>query len=87
MQGVHRHTGSHVRDSGRVPLFPPHRRRRCGHEHGVPEVIVARHGGMEVFGVSVITDLGVEGVVEVATHEDVQRAAEAAQPPHDGDHA
>ena len=46
----------------------------------VPEVIVARHGGMEVFGVSVITDLGVEGVVEVATHEDVQRAAEAAQP-------
>ena len=46
----------------------------------VPEVIVARHGGMEVFGVSVITDLGVEGVVVVATHEDVQRAAEAAQP-------
>ncbi len=46
----------------------------------VPEVIVARHGGMEVFGVSVITDLGVEGIVEVATHEDVQRAAEAAQP-------
>ena len=30
----------------------------------VPEVIVARHSGMEVFAVSVITDLGVEGIVE-----------------------
>ncbi|MCF0204516.1 MAG: purine-nucleoside phosphorylase [Muribaculaceae bacterium] len=46
----------------------------------VPEVIVARHGGMEVFGMSVITDLGVEGIVVEATHEDVQRAANAAQP-------
>jgi len=46
----------------------------------VPEVIVARHAGMEVFGVSVITDLGVEGIVEVATHEEVQKAAQAAQP-------
>ena len=46
----------------------------------VPEVIVARHAGMEVFGVSVITDLGVEGVVEKVSHEDVQKAANAAQP-------
>ena len=46
----------------------------------VPEVIVARHGDMEVFGISVITDLGVEGIVERASHEEVQKAAAAAQP-------
>ncbi|MBQ8773815.1 MAG: purine-nucleoside phosphorylase [Muribaculaceae bacterium] len=46
----------------------------------VPEVIVARHGGMDVFGVSVITDLGVEGIVEQVSHEEVQKAAAAAQP-------
>lgn len=46
----------------------------------VPEVIVARHMGIEVFGVSVITDLGVEGVVEQVSHEEVQKAANAAQP-------
>ena len=46
----------------------------------VPEVIVARHGEMEVFAISVITDLGVEGVVEKCSHEDVQKAANAAQP-------
>lgn len=46
----------------------------------VPEVIVANHGGMKVFGVSVITDLGGKDVTDVPTHEEVQRAAEAAQP-------
>ena len=46
----------------------------------VPEVIVARHGDMEVFAISVITDLGVEGIVEKCSHEDVQKAANAAQP-------
>jgi purine-nucleoside phosphorylase len=46
----------------------------------VPEVIVARHSGIEVFGVSVITDLGVEGIVEQVSHEEVQKAAQAAQP-------
>ncbi len=46
----------------------------------VPEVIVARHCGIEVFAMSVITDLGVEGVVEKCSHEEVQRAAEEAQP-------
>lgn len=46
----------------------------------VPEVIVARHGGMEVFAVSVITDLGVEGIVEQVSHEEVQKAAQQAQP-------
>ena len=46
----------------------------------VPEVIVARHCGIKVFGISVITDLGVEGKIIEITHEDVQKAADAAQP-------
>jgi purine-nucleoside phosphorylase len=45
----------------------------------VPEVIVARHGDMEVFGISVITDLGVEGIVERASHEEVQKVAAASE--------
>lgn len=46
----------------------------------VPEVIVARHCGMRVFGISVITDLGgFEKAVEVS-HEEVQKAANEAQP-------
>ena len=46
----------------------------------VPEVIVANHAGMKVFGVSVITDLGGKDITEVPTHEEVQKAAVQAQP-------
>lgn len=46
----------------------------------VPENIVARHSGMRVFAISVITDLGVEGRIEKITHEEVIRAARAAEP-------
>ncbi len=46
----------------------------------VPEVIVANHAGMKVFGLSVITDLGGKGITEIPTHEEVQKAAEKAQP-------
>ena len=46
----------------------------------VPEVIVANHCDIQVFGISVITDLGVEGKIVEVTHEDVQKAADAAQP-------
>ncbi|MCQ2286031.1 MAG: purine-nucleoside phosphorylase [Bacteroidales bacterium] len=46
----------------------------------VPEVIAARHMGMEVFALSVITDLGVVGIVEVASHEAVLKAAAEAGP-------
>lgn len=46
----------------------------------VPEVIVANHAAMEVFGVSVITDLGGKDVTDVPTHEEVQKAALQAQP-------
>lgn len=46
----------------------------------VPEVIVAHHCGIHVFGVSVITDLGVEGRIVEVSHEEVQRAANEVQP-------
>lgn len=46
----------------------------------VPEVIVARHCGINVFGVSIITDLGGFDVPVEVSHEEVQKAANAAQP-------
>ena len=46
----------------------------------VPEVIVANHCGIKVFGVSVITDLGVEGKIVEVSHEEVQKAADETQP-------
>ncbi len=46
----------------------------------VPEVIVARHADMCVFGISVITDLGGKDITEVPSHEEVQKAAIKAQP-------
>lgn len=46
----------------------------------VPEVIVANHAGMRVFGLSVITDLGGKDITEVPSHEEVQKAAIKAQP-------
>ena len=46
----------------------------------VPEVIVARHCGIRTFGVSVITDLGGFDVPVEVSHEEVQEAANKAQP-------
>ena len=46
----------------------------------VPEVIVARHCGINVFGMSIITDLGLEGQPVEVSHEEVQEAANKAQP-------
>jgi purine-nucleoside phosphorylase len=45
----------------------------------VPEVIVAKHMGMTCFGISVITDLGVEGIVEEVSHEEVQEVAKKSE--------
>ncbi len=46
----------------------------------VPEVIVAHHCGIATFGISVVTDLGgYDNPVEVS-HEEVQKAADKAQP-------
>ena len=46
----------------------------------VPEVIVARHAGMEVFGLSIITNSALSASTEQVSHEDVQEAALKAQP-------
>lgn len=46
----------------------------------VPEVIVAHHCGIKTFGMSIITDLGLEDQPVEVSHEEVQEAANAAQP-------
>jgi purine-nucleoside phosphorylase len=46
----------------------------------VPEVIVAKHMDMEVFGISVITDMGNEENIEAVSHDEVLQAARNAEP-------
>lgn len=46
----------------------------------VPEVIVAHHCGIKTFGISIITDLGLEDTPVEVSHEEVQEAANKAQP-------
>ena len=46
----------------------------------VPEVIVAHHCGIRVFGVSIVTDLGGFDIPVEVSHEEVQEAANKAQP-------
>jgi purine-nucleoside phosphorylase len=46
----------------------------------VQEVIAARHIGMSVFAMSVITDLGIRKEENIITHEEVLAAAAAAEP-------
>lgn len=46
----------------------------------VPEVIAARHGGMHVFGASIVTDIGIREEENIITHEEVLAAANAAAP-------
>ncbi len=45
----------------------------------VPEVIVAKHMGMKCLGISVITDMGIEGKPEAVSHEEVQLAAKKSE--------
>lgn len=42
----------------------------------VPEVIVAKHQGMDVFGISIITDLGGPEIAFNVSHEEVLEAAD-----------
>ncbi len=46
----------------------------------VAEVIVARHMDMETFGISVITDMGVEGQIADISHDEVLEAAKKTEP-------
>jgi len=45
----------------------------------VQECIVANHMGMEVFAVSIVTDLGIREEENIITHEEVLEAANAAE--------
>lgn len=46
----------------------------------VQEVIVAKHMGMNVFAMSVITDIGIREEENAITHEEVLQAAKEAEP-------
>jgi len=46
----------------------------------VQEVIAARHAGITVFAISVITDLGIRDEENTITHEEVLAAAKEAEP-------
>ncbi len=46
----------------------------------VQESIVANHAGMEVFAMSVVTDVGIREEENVITHEEVLEAARQAEP-------
>lgn len=46
----------------------------------IQEVIVAIHAGMQVFGISVITDLGIPEENTTITHQEVLQAAAEAEP-------
>ena len=46
----------------------------------VPEVIVARHMNLKIFGISIVTDSGVPGEIVEISHEEVQEVAMKAEP-------
>lgn len=70
------------------PTFETHAEYKVVHTLGgdavgmstVQEVIVARHMEMNVFAVSVITDIGIRNDDNIITHEEVLQAAKEAEP-------
>jgi len=46
----------------------------------IPEVIAARHMGLRIFGISIITDSGVPGQIVEISHDEVQKVAMKAEP-------
>ncbi len=80
------HEGVYVAVTG--PTFETHAEYRLIKAVGgdvvgmstVQETIVARHAGMEVFAISVVTDLGIRDGDNAITHEEVLAAAKDAEP-------
>lgn len=70
------------------PTFETHAEYKMVHVLGgdavgmstVQEVIVARHMNMNVFAMSVITDIGIRDNDNIITHEEVLQAAKEAEP-------
>ena len=85
-KGIKLHTGTYCGVEGpnlETPAEYSYLRTIGGDAVGmstVPEVLVACHAGMEVFGLSAITDLGVEGKIHQVTLQDVLAAAAKAEP-------
>ncbi len=83
---IHIQHGVYVADSGPSYETPAEYRYYriiggdCVGMSTVPEVIVARHCGLTVFAVSVITDLGGQDIPVEVTHEEVLNAANVAEP-------
>lgn len=83
---IHIQHGVYVADSGPSYETPAEYRYYriiggdCVGMSTVPEVIVARHCGLTVFAVSVITDLGGQEIPVEVTHEEVLNAANVAEP-------
>lgn len=85
-EGIHLQEGVYMGVTG--PCFETPAEYRMYHIMGadavgmstVPEAIMAHHRGIEIFALSVITDLGIVGQVMEATHEEVLEAANTAGP-------
>lgn len=85
-QNIQVHTGVYVGLQG--PTFETPAEYKWLHTIGgdvvgmstVPEVIVARHGGMKVFAASIVTDLGISDHPVKISHEEVLEAANKAAP-------
>lgn len=83
--GIQLHTGCYVGVTGptfETPKEYQYFRIIGGDAVGmstVPEVIVAAHSNLPVFAMSIITDLGLEGNIVPADHEEVQKEGAKAE--------
>lgn len=85
-KGIRVHNGVYIGLQG--PTYETPAEYRMLHRLGgdavgmstVPEVIVARHSGLRVFAMSVITDLGITDMPVTITHDEVLEAAHKAAP-------